>query len=71
MQVLFVLGLELALKKFDTRAPNGLTRTGLQDDRTFVGSANALDRCWNELERGWPQTQRLRVWCMVAWVRTV
>ena len=35
---------------FDTRALNGLTRIGLQDDMTFVGSAASLDQSWNDLE---------------------
>ena len=37
MQVMFVLGLEHALTKLDTTAPDGLTRIGLQDDMTLIG----------------------------------
>ena len=44
MQVMFVLGLELALSKSDELAPHGL------DDMTFIGSAAALDRSWNDIE---------------------
>ena len=50
MQVMFVLGLEFALSKSDAMAPRGLTRIGLQDDMTFIGSAAALNRSWNEIE---------------------
>ena len=52
MQVMFVLGLEFALTKFDSKAPNGLTRIGLQDDMKFIGSAAALNRSWNDIEGG-------------------
>ena len=51
MQVMFVLELEFALSKSDAMAPQGLTRIGLQDDMTFVGSAAALNRSWNDIER--------------------
>ena len=47
---MFVLGLEFALSKSDAMAPRGLTRIGLQDDMTFIGSAAALNRSWNEIE---------------------
>ena len=50
MQVMFVLGLEHDLTKPDTTTPDGLTRIGLQDDMTFIGSAAALNRFLNELE---------------------
>ena len=39
MQVMFVLGLEVALSKSDATAQQGVTRIGLQDDMTFIGSA--------------------------------
>ena len=39
MQVMFVLGLEFALSKSDAAAQQGVTRIGLQDDMTFIGSA--------------------------------
>ena len=51
MQVMFVLELEFALSKSDAMALEGLTRIGLQDDMTFVGSAAALNRSWNDIER--------------------
>ena len=44
MQVMFLLGLEFALSKSDELAPSEITRSGLQDDVTFVGSAAALSR---------------------------
>ena len=47
MQVMFVLGLEHTLSKIDTTV-GGVTRIGLQDDMTFVGSAAALN---HHLER--------------------
>ena len=50
MQVTFVLGLEFLLSKSDAMAPRELTRTGLQDDMTFIGSAATLNRSWNEIE---------------------
>ena len=50
MQVMFVLGLEFAFSKTDELAPHGLTRIGLQDDMTFIGSAAALNRFWNDIE---------------------
>ena len=46
MQVVFVLGLEFALSKSDELAPSEITRIGLQDDMTFIGSASALRRSW-------------------------
>ena len=50
MQVMFVLGLEFALTKSDAMAPRGLARIGLQDEMTFIGSAAALNRLWNDIE---------------------
>ena len=50
MQVMFVLGLEFALSKSDATAQQGTTRTGLQDDMTFIGSAAAMNRSWNRIE---------------------
>ena len=50
MQVMFALGLEHDLTKLDTTTPDGLTRIGLQDDMTFIGSAAALNRFLIELE---------------------
>ena len=44
MQVMFVLGLEFDLSNSDALAPRGLTRIGLQDDMTFIGSAAAVNR---------------------------
>ena len=38
------------MTKLDTAAPDGLTRIGLQDGMTFIGSAAPLNRSWNELE---------------------
>ena len=49
-QVVFVLGLEFALSKTDELAPREITRIGLQDDMTFIGSAAALNRSWNFIE---------------------
>ena len=43
MQVMFVLGLEFALSKTDELAPSEITRIGLQDDMTFIGSAATDD----------------------------
>ena len=48
--VLLVLGLEFALSKLDVMAPRALTRVGLQDDKTFILSATALSRSWNDVE---------------------
>ena len=50
LQVLFVLGLEFALSKSDAAAQQGVTRIGLQDDMTFIGSAAAMNRSWNTIE---------------------
>ena len=58
MQVMFVLGLEFALSKSDAMAPRGLTRIGLQDDVTFIGSAAALNRT--------SQTPWLHMWSLGA-----
>ena len=49
MQVTFVLGLEFALSKSDARAQQ-VTRIGVQDDMTFIGSAAATNRSWNSIE---------------------
>ena len=51
MQVMFVLGLEFALSKTDDLAPREITRIGVQGDMTFIGSAAALNRPWNSIER--------------------
>ena len=68
MQVMFVLGLEFVLTKLDTRAPNRFTRIGLQDDMTFVASAPALDRSWNDLESTLAKAgHRLRGYKCGAW----
>ena len=48
MQVMFVLELEFA--RSDELAPHEITRIGLQDDMTFVGSAAALNRSRNVIE---------------------
>ena len=53
MQVMFVLRLEFALSKSDDLAPREITRIGMQDDMTFIGSAAALNRSWSTIE-GWP-----------------
>ena len=50
MQVMFVLGLEFTLSKFDELAPREITRIGLQDDMTFIGSAAALNRSSSTIE---------------------
>ena len=49
MQVTFVLGLECALSVSDATAQQGVTRIGLQDDMTFIGSAAAMNRSWNSI----------------------
>ena len=49
MQVTFVLGVEHALRKCDDRAPEGVTRIGLQDDKTTVGSVAGLNRAWPDM----------------------
>ena len=50
MQVMFVLGLEFALSKSDELAPSEITRIGLQDVMTFIGSAAVLNRSWSTIE---------------------
>ena len=50
MQVMFVLGLEHAVTELDSTILEGLRRIGLQDDMTFIGSAAAINRSWNDLE---------------------
>ena len=50
VQVMFVLGLEFALSKSDAAAQQGVTRIGLQDDMTSIGSAAAMNRSWNSIE---------------------
>ena len=50
MQVILVLGLEFVFSKTDEPGPREITRTGLQDDMTFIGSAAALNRSWNVIE---------------------
>ena len=47
---MFLLGLEFALSKSDNLAPSEITRVGLQDDMTFIGSAAALNRSWSTIE---------------------
>ena len=47
---MLVPGLEFALSKTDELAPRQITRIGLQDDMTFIGSAAALNRSWNVIE---------------------
>ena len=59
-QVMFVLGLEFALSKSDATAQQGVTRIGLQDDMTFIGSAAVLNHSWNSIE------DALQVTCSVA-----
>ena len=57
MQVMLVLGLVFALSKSDELALSDITRIGLQDDMTFVGSAAALNRSWGTIVGGSrPQT---------------
>ena len=50
MQVVFAFGLEFALSKTEELGPREITRIGLQDDMTFIGSAAALNRTWNSSE---------------------
>ena len=50
MQVMFVFGLEFALSKSDATVQQGVTRTGHQDDMTFIGSVAAMNRSWNSIE---------------------
>ena len=50
MQVMILLGLEFALSKSNDLAPREITRIGLQDDMTFVGSAAARNRSWSTIE---------------------
>ena len=50
MQVMFALGLEFALSQLDELAPREITRIGLQDDMTFIGSAAALKRSWKVID---------------------
>ena len=50
VQVMFVLGLEFALSMSDGLGPREITRIGLQDDMTFIGSAAALNRSWSTTE---------------------
>ena len=45
-----MLGLEFALSKSDAMALRGLTRIGLQDYMTFIGSAAALNHSWSTIE---------------------
>ena len=42
--------LDWTLSKLDDRAPREITRIGLQDDMTFIGSAAALNRSWSTIE---------------------
>ena len=49
MQVMLMLGLEFALSKSDATAQQG-TRIGLQYDMTFIGSAAAMNRSWNNID---------------------
>ena len=50
MQVMFVLVLEFAVSKSDEPAPRVITRIGLQDDMTFIGSAAAPNRSPSVIE---------------------
>ena len=50
MQVMFELGLEFALSKSDAAAQQEVTRIGLQDDMTFIGSVAAMNRSWNSID---------------------
>ena len=67
MQVMFVLGLELALSKLDALEANGLTRIGQQDDMTFIGSVAALNRSWNDIEWTLADAGRLRGYKSAVW----
>ena len=60
---MFVLGLEFALSKSDDVALREVTRIGLQDDMTSIGSAAALNRSWDTMEAVLADTgHRLRSW---------
>ena len=47
---MFVVWLEFALSKSDAATQQGVTRIGLQDDMTPIGSAAAMNRSWNKIE---------------------
>ena len=65
MQVMFVLGLELALSKL---APREITRIGFQDDITFIGFVAALNRSWWIIEGALAEAgRRLRGCRCVVW----
>ena len=61
MQFMFMLGLEHALTNLDTTAPDGLTRMGLQDHMTFIGSVAPLniDRTLAEVRLSAGQTNHV------------
>ena len=64
MEVMFVVGLAFALSKSDELAPSEITRIGLQDDMTFIGSAAALNRSWDTIG---PKQVTLRCYkCVVS-----
>ena len=68
MQVMFVLGLELALSKSDELAPSEITRIGLQDGMTFTGFAAALNRSRGTIEAVLAEAgQRLRSYTCGVW----
>ena len=65
---MFVLGLEFAFSKSNELAPCEITRIGLQDDVTFIGSAAALNRSWNDIESSLANTgRRLRGYKCGVW----
>ena len=41
----------MTVRKCDDRAPEGVTRIGLQDDKTTVGSVAGLNRAWPDMEQ--------------------
>ena len=60
--------MEDALTKSDTMAPDGLTRTGLQDDMTSIGSAAALNRSRDDIECALAEAgHRLRGYKCFVW----
>ena len=68
MQVMFVLGLEFALSKSDATAQQLITRIGFQDDVTFIGSAAAMNRSWNNIEGSFAEAgHRLRGYKCGVW----
>ena len=68
MQVMFVLGLEFALSESDELAPSEITRIGLQDDMTFMGSVATLNRSWGTIEGALAEAgHRLRSYKCGVW----